>query len=106
MSINSGDWTVLPNDIAVVITAMEIAGNPVVAVASWDGQVGLVKAIEERAARISAHTVALSKPYKRTLHERDNGASTSREQTYCYAAFASDTAYTVSEVTREFATNG
>jgi hypothetical protein len=69
------DWTVLPNDIVVAalpgINAMEITGNPIVAVGSWDGQ-----------------TIRV------------------REQTYCYAAFTSDTPYTVSEVTREFATNG
>lgn len=107
MSINSGDWTVLPNDIAVAalpeITATEITGNPIVAVGSWDGQPGLVKQLEARVTKINAHTIALSKP--RTRIFRDTlGSDEERQQTYCYAAFASDTPYTVSEVTREFVT--
>lgn len=95
------DWTVLPRDIAVAalpeINALAITGNPIIAVASWDGQAGLVEELEERAASIDAHTVALSKPRVRMIPEYRVG-----QQTYCYAAFASDTPYTVDEVTREF----
>jgi hypothetical protein len=111
-----GIWTVIPKGVAVAALPEcippEFNGDPVVAVGSWDGQVGLAKELEARAARINAHTVYLSKPHTRTIpmYNLDGEPlvenlepAGEQEQTYCYAAFASDTPYTVSEVTREFA---
>lgn len=101
-----GLWTIIPNGVRVIAlpenNAQEAIGNPVVVVGSWDGQVGLVKELEARAANINAHAIALSQPHTRMIpmYDLDHGPLLEklvgeREQTYCYAAFASDTPYTI-----------